>query len=99
MAESGVRPVSYNAPPEDGVDASQELPVALQGTNSSPPPTMNPLFGGNANAGASAIPRPFRSMPQKGADLPEMPKVRDEFDPELFNRQFHPNRQAPLFPE
>lgn len=64
---------------------------------------INPIFGGNANAempGASrpGAPLPFRSTP-KTVDVEEAPAVRDEFDPELFNRRYHPNRQAPLFPE
>ncbi|PQO38196.1 hypothetical protein [Blastopirellula marina] len=99
-AESGVMPVSYNAPVEGEMGTENvNVPVALQGVGSANAPSMNPIFGGSIGTSSSTAPRPFRSMPQKGAELPEMPKVRDEFDPELFNRQFHPNYQAPLFPE
>ncbi|RCS54588.1 hypothetical protein DTL42_05500 [Bremerella cremea] len=97
VADSGVMPVSFNAPIEPA--ASKEMPAALQGISATTPPAANSFFEANANDGASAIPRPFRSRPQKGVELPEMPKVRDEFDPQLFNRQYHPKYQPPLFPE
>lgn len=100
-ADSGVMPVSFNAPSEgqshDG--DSIDMPVAFQGMETSTPQVVNPLFQANANADHTGVPRPFRSMPQRGLDVPEMPKVRDEFDPEQFNRQYHPKYQAPLFPE
>lgn len=94
---SEVMPVSFDGP---AIGREEELPVAFKGMTPPAKPAANPFFsGGDTNARISGIPRPFRSMPQKGAPIPEAPRVRDEFDPELFNRQHHPNRQVPLFPE
>ncbi|PQO42248.1 hypothetical protein [Blastopirellula marina] len=94
---ANVMPVSFDAP---ATSQAEELPVAFKGLTPPAKPATNPFFSdGGANVGASGIARPIRSMPQKGAPIPEPPKVRDEFDPELFNRQHHPNRQVQLFPE
>lgn len=54
--DSGVMPVSYNAPAEGGAEAeSDKVPVALQGVGSATSPSMNPLFGGNANTESSLL--------------------------------------------
>ncbi|MBI1246382.1 hypothetical protein GC197_00890 [bacterium] len=93
---SSVVPASFQVP--------VQTPKALQQPGSQAEslpatPPANSIFGGNANASLGGIRKPFREMPQKGIPQEEAPKVRDEFDPELFNRRFHPDRQVPLFPE
>lgn len=94
--DNSIVPASFNAP--------ADLPKALADPGpamSKPLPATpaNPVFGGNANAMMGGRERPYRSMPQKGVPKKEKPEVRDEFDPELFNRKFHPNREEPLFQE
>ncbi|QDU76453.1 hypothetical protein Pan97_35030 [Bremerella volcania] len=95
--ESSIVPASFDAP--------ANVPKALADPGpamSKPLPTTpaNSIFGGNANASmGGGRERPYRSIPQKGVSRKEKPEVRDEFDPELFNRKFHPNREEPLFPE
>ena len=99
--DSAIVPASFNAPatvPKALADPGPAMskPAASAPALSTP---ANPIFGGNANAGLGGRDRPYRSLPQKGAAPKEKPEVRDEFDPELFNRKFHPNREEPLFQE
>ncbi len=94
--DNSIVPASFNAP--------SEMPKALADPGPAPTkplasPAPNPIFGGNANASMGGRDRPYRSLPQKGTPPTEKPDVRDEFDPELFNRKFHPNREEPLFQE
>ncbi|MEW4561353.1 hypothetical protein AB1K70_02435 [Bremerella sp. JC770] len=94
--DNSIVPASFDAP------ASMPKALADPGPAMSKPlPTSrsNPIFGGNANESMGGRERPYRSIPQKGVIPNEKPEVRDEFDPELFNRKFHPNREEPLFQE
>ncbi|MEW4456116.1 hypothetical protein AB1L30_25855 [Bremerella sp. JC817] len=93
--DSSVMPASFNAPAETPKALMQPNQTPVKPLPSAP---VNPIFGGNANASQGGLQRPFRSMPQKGAPVKEAPEVRDEFDPELFNRKYHPNREEQLFP-
>ncbi|PQO27439.1 hypothetical protein C5Y96_18045 [Blastopirellula marina] len=94
--DSGIVPASFDAPASIPKALADPGPVMTPPQSATPP---NPIFGGNANASMGGRDRPYRSIPQKGVPSKEKPEVRDEFDPELFNRKFHPNREEPLFPE
>ncbi|MHC2070697.1 hypothetical protein ACYFX5_24760 [Bremerella sp. T1] len=106
-AARGPRPMKATATPTimpASFDAPAEMPKALQqpketGRRPSESIPVNPIFGGNANVSKGGREMPYRSIPKKGVTPKEKPEVKDEFDPELFNRQFHPNRQEPLFQE
>jgi len=95
-ADSSVVPASFDAPASVPKALKNPGPAMSKPLPATPP---NPVFGGNANAGMGGRERPYRSIPQKGVPDKKKPEVRDEFDPELFNRKFHPNREEPLFPE
>ena len=104
LPESKVVPAAFHSPVQMSTakGAASQPTVSPVGANPDGA-EINPIFGGNANAdipGAlrRGAPLPFRSTP-KTVDVEEAPAVRDEFDPELFNRRYHPSRQAPLFQE
>ncbi|MBA2117277.1 hypothetical protein [Bremerella alba] len=94
--DSSIVPASFNAPSSVPKALADPGPAMSKPLPSTPP---NPIFGGNANAAMGGRERPYRSPPQKGVPEKVKPETRDEFDPELFNRKFHSNREEPLFPE
>lgn len=96
QVDSAIVPASFDAPASVPKALADPGPAMSNPLPATPP---NPIFGGNANASMGGRDRPYRSIPQKGVPAKEKPEVRDEFDPELFNRKFHPNREEPLFQE
>lgn len=92
-AVSPVRPVAYETP-----ITSPEEPTVSGLSETDATGSVPSIFGGNANRLLPGPPRPLRTPPKR-AEVEEAPEVRDEMDPEIFNRRYHSQRQAPVFPE